>query len=732
MKRLKLSISNFILIIVCLVVLITVLVLNAVNSKSLVSLRQSIDTLVIQNPSIGLLQETDKQLSIAENNYRIYLTNYDTVYREAFLNELSQVQFGLQQISVGPDSADVNQIIHGLDKKVELADMIAELKMIADSVSLHAKTIERRSVTTINAPLRVKKIDKSIIESFVVNRVDTLKEGPRKKKGFFKKLGDLFSSKSEEVPLQYTKGGVSTTKDGKAIDSSSKETVLDSSINKLSDEIQKFYQGSVDEEMNLRKRLNEGEKTLAETNLNIISQIDAALESLLQKEVTARKEHLVNALLTASQARESIARFSWGSLGIILLIIVLLSFNIYRLIKYEAQLIEARETAEKMTQTKSRFLSNMSHEIRSPLTSIMGFTDIIERLETDPEKKKYLQAIKTSSDHLLHTVNDVLDFSKLDAGKLQLEAQPFNLSESIHDVAFAFTAAAAEKGISIREEISLSNELIVVGDKFRLKQILYNLMSNAIKFTDKGSVVVTAAASFRSDKEADIRIQVADSGIGIPTSHLSSIFEEFSQVISADKLNESRRAIRGTGLGLPICKMLVELQGGNIQVASKLNEGSVFTMTLMYPVQNHPLEVGPTPTVLVSKKIDQLFVDKKALVIEDNEMNAMLLGLLLKKQQLSFDLAKDGLVGWELFNENKYDIILTDINVPKMTGDELAMAIRNHPNGKASMPVIALTATIMQDDLEAYRKAGISDILVKPFKEADLKAMLLKHLYPDS
>jgi signal transduction histidine kinase len=498
----------------------------------------------------------------------------------------------------------------------------------------------------------------------------------------------------------------------------------------LSDEIQKFYQGSVDEEMNLRKKLNEGEKALAETNLNIISQIDAALESLLQKELTARKEHLVNALLTASEARESIARFSWGSLGIILLIIILLSFNIYRLIKYESQLIDARETAEKMTQTKSRFLSNMSHEIRSPLTSIMGFTDIIDRLETDPEKKKYLQAIKTSSDHLLHTVNDVLDFSKLDAGKLQLVSQPFNLSEAIHEVAFAFTAAAAEKGISIREEITLSKELIVIGDKFRLKQILYNLTSNAIKFTEKGAVVVTAAASFRSDKEADIRIQVADSGIGIPTSHLNSIFEEFSQVTSPDNKNESRRSIRGTGLGLPICKMLAELQGGNIHVASKLNEGSVFTVMLMYPVQNHPLDVEITPTVLVSKKPDLLYVDKKALVIEDNEMNAMLLGLLLKKQQLSFDLAKDGQIGWELFNQNTYDIVLTDINVPKMTGDELAKSIRNHPNGKASMPVIALTATIMQDDLDAYRKAGISDILVKPFKEADLKSMLLKHIYP--
>ncbi len=730
MKRFKLSISNFILIIVCLVVLITVLVLNAVNSKSLVSLRQSIDTLVIQNPSIGLLQETDKHLSIAENNYRIYLTNYDTLYREAFLNELSQVQFTLQQIRVGADSAEVNQIMEGLDKKIKLADMIAQLKMIADSVTSHSKTFEKRNFALVNAPLKIEKIDKSIIESFVVNRVDTLKSAPRKKKGFFKKLGDLFSSKSEDVPLQYTKGGISTTKDGKVIDSSSKETALDSSINNLSDEIQKFYQGSVNEEMSLRSRLNEGEKALAETNLTIISQIDAALESILQKELTARREHLVNALLTASNAREAIARFSWGSLGIILLIIILLSFNIYRLIKYESQLIEARETAEKMTQVKSRFLSNMSHEIRSPLTSIMGFTDIIDRLEVDPEKKKYLQAIKTSSDHLLHTVNDVLDFSKLDAGKLQLESQPFNLSEAIQEVAFAFTTLAAEKGISIRDEISLSNGLIVIGDRFRLKQILFNLTSNAIKFTDKGSVVITASATFRNDREADIRIQVADSGIGIPVSHLNSIFEEFSQVTSPDKQNESRRAIRGTGLGLPICKMLAELQGGNIQVESKLNEGSVFTVFIKYYVQNHPMEIEKSPTVLVSKKMEQMFVEKKALVIEDNEMNAMLLGILLKKQQLKFDLAKDGQMGWELFNNNQYDIVLTDINVPKMTGDQLATAIRNHPNGKSKMPVIALTATIMEDDLEAYRQAGISDILVKPFKESDLKAMLTKHLYP--
>jgi CheY-like chemotaxis protein len=329
-------------------------------------------------------------------------------------------------------------------------------------------------------------------------------------------------------------------------------------------------------------------------------------------------------------------------------------------------------------------------------------------------------------------VNDILDFSKLDAGKLQLEAQPFNISEAIHEIAFAFSAVAAEKGILIKEEISLSEDLIVNGDRFRLKQILYNLTSNAIKFTNNGYVVITADSKFCSDKVVDIKIQVADSGIGIPSTHLKSIFEEFSQVKSTTKSNEQRRSITGTGLGLPICKMLLELQGGRIHVSSKVNEGTVFSILLSYPIQNNFLEAVEMPHVFVSKKVKQLYAGKKALIIEDNEMNAMLLSLLLKKQQLKFDLARNGKLGWELFNENKYDIILTDINVPEMTGDQLAAAIRKAPDDKSKMPVIALTASIIQDELEDYRKSGISDILLKPFKEADLNSLLQKHIYPET
>jgi signal transduction histidine kinase/CheY-like chemotaxis protein len=428
---------------------------------------------------------------------------------------------------------------------------------------------------------------------------------------------------------------------------------------------------------------------------------------------------------------QNITRYALASLCIIFGSIVLLSFNLKQLIKYESEYIELKSESETQIQTKSRFLSNMSHEIRSPLTCIMGFTDIIDRIETDPEKKKYLQAIKTSSDHLLNTVNDILDFSKLDAGKLQLSFQPFNINEVIQEIAFAFGAIAAEKGIIIKEEISLSNDLIVIGDKFRLKQILYNLTSNAIKFTNKGYVVITADAHFKSDKEADIKIQVADSGIGIPSTHLKSIFDEFSQVKSSIPLTEQRRSITGTGLGLPICKMLVELQGGRIHVASKLNEGAVFSILLSYPVQNNFIEEVESPSVYVSPKVKQLYAGKKALIIEDNEMNAMLLSLLLKKQKLKFDVARNGKLGWELFNENIYDIILTDINVPEMTGDQLAAAIRKAPNAKSKMPVIALTASIVKDDLEDYRKSGISDILLKPFKEDELNSLLQKHIFPE-
>ncbi|OYW80736.1 MAG: hypothetical protein B7Z27_03275 [Sphingobacteriia bacterium 32-37-4] len=398
------------------------------------------------------------------------------------------------------------------------------------------------------------------------------------------------------------------------------------------------------------------------------------------------------------------------------------------MINYENEILEARERALKLAQVKSRFLSNMSHEIRSPLTAIMGFTEIIDKIEKDDEKKNYLHAIKTSSEHLLSTVNDVLDFSKLDAGKLKLEKQPFHIASAIEEVAFALSStSAAKKGIEVNSVIELDKNLAVKGDLFRLKQILYNLLSNAIKFTEKGSVTIIANISGKTDKQVMIKIAVADTGIGIPNDQIKTVFEEFTQVTNNSTSKDTRRAIKGTGLGLSICKMLVELQGGTIGVESKLNQGSVFTFAIPYEVASAKVENEKELTAM--NPISSSLKDKRVLVIEDNDVNIMLLTMLLKKVGIIYDIAKDGEIGLQLFKDNQYDIILTDINVPKLTGDEIAILVRQFTDeSKRNIPIIGLTATIVQDDLDEYISSGINEVLVKPFKQDELYATIEKYL----
>ncbi|MDP1842747.1 MAG: ATP-binding protein [Sediminibacterium sp.] len=566
----------------------------------------------------------------------------------------------------------------------------------------------------------MKKIDRAIIKEYMVSRVDTMK-AVTKKKGFFKKLGALFSSKNDDE-IKYVKGGTNTEN---AKDSA--ESALDSNITKMADDIQNYYQRTLNKEVDIRKKLNDSEKQLAETNLSIVNKISASLKSLLYSEEKLREQLNLNAFNNAVNARNSIQKLFWVSLLIILFIVALLVYNIFKMVNYEKDILEAREQAEKLAQVKSRFLSNMSHEIRSPLTSIMGFTELIDKIETDPEKKNFLQAIKTSSEHLLSTVNDVLDFSKLDAGKLKLELKPFLLSKAIKEVSFALsTTSAAKKHIDIHTKIELDENMVVNGDLFRLKQILYNLLSNAVKFTDHGSVTVKASLDKTVNDIATIKIMVQDTGIGIPADHLDTIFEEFTQVASSSSSKENRRAIKGTGLGLSICKMLVELQGGTIGVESLLNQGSTFSFTIPYQIDHAEQAPEQTTTILNTHSLK----GKYALVIEDNDVNIMLLTMLLKKLELNFDIAKDGAEGLAKFETNQYDIVLTDINVPKLTGDQLATAVRKmaDPN-KSAVPIIALTATIMRDDIEAYLHAGINDILVKPFKQAELKSMIEKYIF---
>ena len=711
----KFSGSNIVLLIVCLMVIIAVLLLNIFNAKNLAQLRSYLNSLSSDNSKVDVLRNTNKELLEAENSYRLYLSTKDTLYSNKYLSHLVSCVNDLTAIKSSNDTVGVSAIIAGIEQKIQVSDAIDLLKRISDSISI-SKISANNGGFYIN-PYWYRMSNNSILKGYdsLMQQTDTSQSTGNKKKAFLNKLKDAFGNKEEADKAIASSNTASTpSATGHIITGQPDQSQMD---------VDAFYQTKYNE-LTLKEKLDANEKQLAQINLRIEYQLNDALKKIsgLEEEAGKEKEDLV--VERAKQAKDTINLLSWASYLIIICVVIALVYNVRKSMLYEKEIIEARETAERLVMTKSRFLSNMSHEIRSPLTSIIGFTEQMDNIEYDPDKKRYLNAIRTSSDHLLTTVNDILDFSKLDAGKLTLNTQPFSIKKVVDEVLYAFSVAAQKKNIALQSDVQLPEDLIVQGDAFRLKQILFNLTSNAIKFTEHGRVKIIAKSITKTDNNIVVRIDVQDSGVGIPADQQGFIFEEFAQATNTK--NGGRRAIRGTGLGLAICKMLTELQGGKIQVKSEINVGSTFTITMPYDIEPVQKEV---PIVEEHSKQIQSFLGKKALVIEDNDMNILLIKLLLKKMQMEFDIAKDGEEGVRLFENNYYDVILTDINVPKLTGDQIASIIRKSKDiRKSNLPIIALTASIIGDNTEQYYRMGINELLVKPFKEADFKAVLEKYL----
>jgi len=711
----KFSGSNIVLLIVCLMVIIAVLLLNIFNTKSLAQLRSYLNSLSNDNSKVEVLRNTNKELLEAENAYRLYLSTKDTLYSNKYLSHMVSCVNDLLAIKNTHDTVGVGAIVAGIEQKIQVSDAIDLLKRISDSISI-SKVSPNNGGFYIN-PYWYRKSNNSILKGYdsLMQQTDTSQSSDNKRKAFINKLKDAFGNKEEADKATATDAATSTAA------TNAHNLIAQTDQSQL--DVDAFYQTKYNE-LALKQKLDANEKQLAQINLVIEYQLEDALKKISGLEEEAGREKEDQVVERAKQAKDTITILSWASYLIIICVVIALIYNVRKSMLYEKEIIEARETAERLVLTKSRFLSNMSHEIRSPLTSIIGFTEQMDNIEYDPDKKRYLNAIRTSSDHLLTTVNDILDFSKLDAGKLTLNTQPFSIKKVVDEVLYAFSVAAQKKNILLQSEVQLPDDLIVQGDAFRLKQILFNLTSNAIKFTEHGKVKIVAKIGTKTEDNIFVKIDVQDSGVGIPADQQGFIFEEFAQATNTK--NGGRRAIRGTGLGLAICKMLTELQGGKIQVKSEINVGSTFSITMPYAIE--PVE-KEAPVVEEHYKLAQNFIGKKALVIEDNDMNILLIKLLLKKLQMDFDIAKDGEEGVRLFENNYYDVILTDINVPKLTGDQIASIIRKSKDiRKSNLPIIALTASIIGDNTEQYYRMGINELLVKPFKEADFKAVLEKYL----
>lgn len=374
----------------------------------------------------------------------------------------------------------------------------------------------------------------------------------------------------------------------------------------------------------------------------------------------------------------------------------------------EAELIKAKELAEKAVVIKEQFLTNMSHEIRTPMNGIIGFARILESTNLDNDQKQSVEAIKKASHNLMFIINDILDFSKIEANKMTFEAVNFSLSKTVNYVIELLCPNAKEKKIKLLYDIDPDINDNLIGDPTKLSQILVNLVGNALKFTEKGYVEVVVTEMLESETDSLIKFSVIDTGIGIPKDKIDSIFESFNQAS-----NETTRKYGGTGLGLTITRKLVELQGGKITVESVVSKGSEFSFSLEYKKAQ---KGTASNTKLKNVAIAPDFLkDIKILLVEDNELNQLLAVKVFGKWDKQIDIADNGKIAIEKITNTYYDIILMDIQMPEMDGNELTHHIRTKMGDKSTVPIIALTAHATLEEEKRCLQNGMNDYLSKPY-----------------
>ncbi|MEQ8628322.1 response regulator [Ekhidna sp.] len=645
--------------------------------KNLNQIIGALEKEVEPNVSLLLLNNIDLELQEVEHAMERYVYTNEDIHMQSFQKGIAN---SIRIVDTLKEQNNDPKILASMDKLQDL--ILTKGTVLSQVADLDYESMEE---TFANLKLQLNDIQtKEILE-------DTLL---RKKRGF---LQSLFGPRKEII--------TSDTID--VYSSAEYKNIINSQLDSIANQSQ-------------RRAYNQKLKefTLQKDHQEIQAQISTLLNDMENWELDRIRSHAANAREIASYTNKYVTRFSVVVPVLLLITFSVLVIYILRTKKHQDALNASRNNALKLAREKEQFLANMSHEIRTPMNAIGGFAKLLLKSDLTKEQEEQLQIINKSTEHLTHILNDVLDFSKLQSGRIKLEQKAFSPTDLVNDTIKLLEDKAEEKGLRLEYETENLPD-VTIGDPYRLRQILLNLIFNGIKFTDKGGVFVTAKKEKETKKGVQLSFEIMDTGVGIPSSRKKHIFNEFEQVNREDKR-------KGTGLGLSITKKLVTIHRGKIKVDSTEGKGSTFTVLLPYKLTDSEME---STTVL---KTDTQLQNMHILIADDEEFNRKLLEAILKEHNITYDIAEDGKQAYDLMTKTEYDVVLMDFRMPEMDGPVVAEKIRKENKKNAETPIIGLTATVSDSDMKQAISAGINRVLRKPFDTDELIALMKENQPSDT
>ncbi len=677
------------------------------------------------------LQKLLYHISEAENGIRIYTITREYKYLHSYFDNNKKTDTLIQSLKA--NSLSDLYLIHSFDtiqqlinQKIRIQNRLIRLKQDQKRINVYEEVLnkiqdlERKNAVFDSLENAIEEAEFNLEKEILIKEQElTISENEMvdEKQGILKKIfGQGKKAQQEQLAQQ----------ENLLVKERELDTLIATkdTLSQIIDTIQKEnLTAEVEQslaEIKLKEETINRELTIAEL---ILTRRDKNFSSAIQGKVARVQSHFDQ--IDMNQAKEASSFFSnitnlikvIGSISsMIFLVLVFIIFNDIKINqRYRKQLEKSKQKAEDLAQAKNDFLSNMSHEIRTPMNAILGFAEQLNSASLNNKEKKQLGIIQNASQHLLSIINDILDFAKIEAGKIKLEKIPFYVPDNAQIVYDTLYQSAMDKNLHFDLEIEDQiKEHNVKGDPVRFRQILFNLAGNAIKFTKEGFVKIKIDHDFRH-----IIIKVMDSGIGIEKESISLIFKKFDQANQ-----ETSKKYGGTGLGLAIVKKLVEMQKGTISVKSEKNQGTEFTVKLPYiPAETHEKrEESKDESMLAGKLLpDHINV----LLVDDEEYNLLLLENILSNHSIPFQSAQSGSKAIELFSKHTFTIAFIDVQMDEMDGLETTRVIRDQFN--STIPIIAATASATEDTKKKCLAAGMDEILIKPISEQAFLELIKKH-----